>query len=58
MSIQKSINEVERRTDFENFSWRMSLRWNFRAEDSSEDFSYKPMFCPKSNWNWPTGHPG
>ena len=58
VSIQKSINEVERRTDFENFSWRMSLRWNFRAEDSSEVFSYKPMFCPKSNWKWPPGHPG
>ena len=45
--IQKSINEPELRKDFEDFSRRMRIRWNFR-DQPSEDFSNKPAFSPKS----------
>ena len=55
--IQKSINEPELRKGFEEFSRRMHIRWNFR-DQPSEDFSDKPVFCPKSNWEPPHGHPG
>ena len=55
--IQKSINEAELRKDFEEFSRRMRIRWNFR-DQPSEDFSDKPAFRPKSNWKPPPGHPG
>ena len=55
--IQKSINEPELRKDFEEFSRRMRIRWNFR-DQPSEDFSDKPAFRPKSNWKPPPGHPG
>ena len=55
--IQKSINEPELRKDFEDFSRRMRIRWNFR-DQPSEGFSDKPMFRPKSNWKPPLGHPG
>ena len=54
---QKSINENELRKDFEYFSRRMRIRWNFR-DQPSEDFSDKPAFRPKSNWKHPPGHPG
>ena len=50
--IQKSINEPELRKDFEEFSRRMRIRWNFR-DQPSEDFSDKPAFRPKSNWKPP-----
>ena len=53
--IQKSINEPELRQDFEDFSKRMCNRWNFR-DQPSEDFTYKPASCPKSNWKPPPGH--
>ena len=55
--IQKSINEPELRKDFEEFSSRVRIRWNFR-DQPSEDFSDKPVFRPKSNWKPPPGHPG
>ena len=45
--IQKSINEPELRKDFEDFSRRMRIRWNFR-DQPSEDLSDKPAFSPKS----------
>ena len=32
--IQKSINGPELRKDFEEFSWRMRIRWNFRDQIS------------------------
>ena len=35
----------------------MRMRWNF-WDQPSEDFSDKPAFCPKSNWNPPPRHPG
>ena len=47
--IQKSINEPELRKDFEDFSRRMRIRWNFR-DQPYENFSDKPAFHPKSNW--------
>ena len=40
--IQKSINEPELRKDFEDFSRRMCIRWNFR-DQASEDFSDKTV---------------
>ena len=55
--IQRSINEPELRKDFEDFSRRMRIRWNFR-DQLSEDFSDKSAFRPKSNWKPPPGHPG
>ena len=45
--IQKSLNEPELRNDFEEFSRRMHIRWNYR-DQPSEDFSGKPAFRPKS----------
>ena len=54
--IQRSINEPELRKDFEDFSRRMRIRWNFR-DQLSEDFSDKSAFRPKSNWKPPPGHP-
>ena len=32
--IQKSINGPELRKDFEEFLWRMRIRWNFRDQIS------------------------
>ena len=55
--IQKSINEPELRKDFVDFSRRMRIRWNFR-DQSSEEFSDKTAFRPKSNWKPPPSHPG
>ena len=55
--IHKSISEPELRKKFEDFSRRMPIRRNFR-DQSSEDFSDKPTFRPKSNWKSPPGHPG
>ena len=53
--IKKSTNEPKPRKDFEEFSRRMRICWNFR--DFSEDFSDKPTFGPKSNWKPLPGHP-
>lgn len=55
--VQRSINEPELRKDFDDFSRRMRVKWNFRNEPS-ENFSEKPAFCPKSTWKPPPGHPG
>ena len=55
--IQKSINESELKKDFEEFSRRLRIRWNFK-DHPSEDFSDKLAFCPKSNWKPSPGHPG
>ena len=54
--IQRSINEPELRKDFEDFSRRMRIRWNFR-DQLSEDFPDKPAFRPKSNWKLLSRHP-
>ena len=54
--IQRKINELELREDFEQFCRRMRVKWYFRNEPS-ESFSNKPAFCPKSNWKPPEGHP-
>ena len=55
--IQKSINEPELRKDFEDFSRRMCIIWNFK-DQLSEDFSDKPAFSRESDWKPPSGHPG
>ena len=55
--IQKSINEAELRKDFEDFSRRMGIKWNFR-DQTSKNFSDEPTLRPKSNWKPPPGHPG
>ena len=46
--IQKSLNEPQLREDFEEFSRRMRIRWNFR-DQPYDDFSDKPAFRPKSD---------
>ena len=51
--IQKSINGPKLRKDFEDFSKRMHIRWNFR-DQPSEVFSDRPAFRPKSNWKPPS----
>ena len=45
------------KNDFEDFSRRIRIRWNFK-DQPSEDFSYKPAFYRKSNWKPPPGHSG
>ena len=55
--VQRSINEPELKKDFEDFSRRMRIKWNFRNE-VSENFSETPVFRPKSKWKPPPGHPG
>ena len=41
--------------DFEEFCRGMRVKWYFRNE-SSEYFSSKPAFSPKSTWNSLEGH--
>ena len=53
--IQRSMNEPELGKDFEDFSRRIRIRWNFK-DRLSEDCSDKPVFRPKSNWKPPSGH--
>ena len=53
--IQKTKNEPELRKDFEDFSRRMRITWNFR-DQSSEDFSDKPAFRRKCSWKHLPGH--
>ena len=55
--IQNSINEAELRKDFEDFSRRMRIKWNFR-DQTSKNFSDEPAFRPKCNWKPPPVHPG
>ena len=45
--IQKSINEPELRSDFEEFSRRMRCKWHFHNE-LSDNFSNTPAFTSKS----------
>ena len=54
---QQSINEPGLRKDFEDFSWGMRIRWNFR-DQPSENFFDKPAFRPKCNRKPPPGHHG
>ena len=55
-SIQNSVNETELRKYFEDLSRRMRIIWDF-SDQSSNDFSDKPAFYPKSDWKPPSGHP-
>ena len=55
-SIQNKINELELRTDFEDFCRRMRIKWHFRNEPSPT-FSEIPSFTPKSSWKLPRGYP-
>ena len=43
------------RKDFEEFSRRMRIKWNFRNE-SSQDFHIASAFARKSSWKPPLGH--
>ena len=54
--IQRKVNEPELRHDFENFCRRMRIKWHFRNE-TSDNFSERPAFSPKSSWKPPLGHP-
>ena len=55
-SIQNKINELELRTDFEDFCRRMRFKWHFRKEPPPT-FSEIPSFTPKSSWKPPRSHP-
>ena len=55
--IQKTLNELELRKDFEEFSRSISCKWNFRNE-STNNFGEIPAFRPKSGWKPPKGHAG
>ena len=54
--IQRKINELELREDFEEFYGRMGVKWHFRNEPL-ECFSKNPAFSPKSSCKPPEGHP-
>ena len=54
--IQNKINEPELRRDFEEFCWRMRLKWHF-CNEPTPYFLKKPVFAPKSTWKPPKGHP-
>ena len=55
-TIQRKVNELELRQDFENFCRRMSIKWHFRNKPSNS-FSERPAFSPKSLWKSRLGHP-
>ena len=46
--IQNKANEPELRSDFEEFSRRMPLKWHF-PNDPTSDFGEKSSFSPKSS---------
>ena len=50
------INESDLKRDFNEFSRKMRCKWYFRNQPT-ENFSEKPAFHVKSNWNPPNGHP-
>ena len=50
------INEGDLKRDFNEFFRKMRCKWYFRNE-STENFSEKPAFNVKCNWNPPNGHP-
>ena len=47
--IQKTLNKLEFRNNFEEFSCRMRCKWNFRNEPTNI-FNETPAFRPKSRW--------
>ena len=53
--IQKTLNKLELRNDFEEFSCRMRCKWNFRNEPTNI-FNETPAFRPKSRWKPLKGH--
>ena len=53
---QNKINQLELRTDFEDFCRRMRINWHFRNEPSPT-FSEIPSLTLKSSWKPPRGHP-
>ena len=54
--IQRKINEPDLRTNFEEFSRRMQIKWRFKNE-TSEGFSEITSLRPKSSWKPPKGNP-
>ena len=54
--IQKKVNELELRKDFEEICRLMRIKLHFRNESTS-DFSNIPAFASKSIWKPPKGHP-
>ena len=50
------INESDLKRDFNEFSRKMKCKWYFRNEPTG-NFSEKPAFNIKSDWNPPNGHP-
>ena len=53
--VQRTLNEPERRKEFEEFCRRIRCKWHFRNE-VSETFSEIPAFRSKSSWFPPKGH--
>ena len=53
--IQKTLNKLELRNNFEEFSCRMRCKWNFRNEPTNI-FNETPAFRPKSRWKPLKGH--
>ena len=49
------VNESDLKRDFNELSQTMRCKWYFRNEPK-ENFSEKPVFNVKSNWNPPNGH--
>ena len=54
--IQNIINELELRSNFEEFPRRMRTKWHFRNEPTPF-FSESSALRPKSIWKQPLGHP-
>ena len=50
------INESDLKRVFNEFSRKMRCKWYF-INEPTENFSEKPAFNIKSNWNPPNGHP-
>ena len=53
--IQNKTNEPELRKDFEEFCWRMRIKWHFRI-DVTPQISEIPAFTPTSKWKPPKGN--
>ena len=47
--MQRKVNELELRQDFEEFCKRMRIKRHF-CNESSDNFSETPAFRPKTSW--------
>ena len=54
--VQRKLNELELRSDFEEFFRRVRTKWHFR-NGPTPDFSNVPYVKSKFEWSPPKGHP-